>query len=984
VYFAISDSFEPRQLTEMDKLKSLAAQRNMMVVNVAADGNCLFSSLARQLTQLGRGSSATATTAHDVRMELVECLQSHSQSQMILDSGAMTEQELQVYIDNMKKCGTWGDGVILSVAVNLYRRPIIILTVEGEQRIDMATLPTSSQASSCETESYAIYLGLVGTNHYVSIEKQNSQHTAESDTNISDDECGTGHSISTSTAASNSTTTEEQSSTSAQLTCSASTISVTASLSPAGSKPVDVKVDEFEEKVHEAIEFQGVVQSSKNQSGRKQKVEAEHWAEYRSEARGGSGRRRIVHCKICCAHPDLVKIHCQRIPAICTANGAVFRQQMYDEHCGSTVHNACLTRSRQQKALAEGRIHEGETVLEKQLRFANTALEQKIARIMIKVYMDAKRGTLSAWSFPARYVASLMAERLDLNNPEIPFSPTDTDLQYVTPASHRDMLLTIAETDRKAFALRFKDILALSLRVDGAVDKQRIDNKHVMAQVVTAVGDMETWYMGLAESEKRGSEGLLEALRKASAKCGATWPEIFKQTTSIVTDGASENTGRHHSLWTLLEQERKDNTTKDTSSPCKGPSPLLKIWCSVHRSQLVFKDMTTGVPEARRVIDDCKAVTRFYNSSACRTKEFKKHAEELGVTVRQYPSVIDIRFTQYSNSLLSSILDNYRPMMRHLQTFSLKDAEEYGMLKKWINADTVHIAAILCDALYIYSRFQKKLQGNQVTLFDVESDRDKCVEDLRKLLQRPHPGGYEEKVTITGNEEQADEVIKSYDTVKLTVVQLRHCKREHSLVSSCGRDVYAIKTEIICSLCNFLTSRLGTDKGASDLRYALEFQALSPPMLLNGNASDEDIERVYTGLASDFAKRDFYSSYGELVNAAKKAQMSNTSTLQDFLKISLTNADWRSVSVAVARLLAAKPHSCDVERLVSAYNLMKDDDRSSLNAETVDAHLHVRMNMPVTSKFDVRPALRAWLQACNRRSRPTVKAKSQEWFKDVF
>ena len=123
------------------------------------------------MTLLGRVSSATATTAHDIRMELVECLQSHSQSQMILDSGAMTEQELQVYIDNMKKCGTWGDGVILSVAVNLYRRPIIILTVEGEQRIDMATLPTSSQASSCETESYAIYLGLVGTNHYVSIEK---------------------------------------------------------------------------------------------------------------------------------------------------------------------------------------------------------------------------------------------------------------------------------------------------------------------------------------------------------------------------------------------------------------------------------------------------------------------------------------------------------------------------------------------------------------------------------------------------------------------------------------------------------------------------------------------------------------------------------------------------------------------------------------------------------------------------------------------
>jgi len=62
----------------------------------------------------------------------------------------------------------------------------------------------------------------------------------------------------------------------------------------------------------------------------------------------------------------------------------------------------------------------------------------------------------------------------------------------------------------------------------------------------------------------------------------------------------------------------------------------------------------------------------------------------------------------------------------------------------------------------------------------------------------------------------------------------------------------------------------------------------------------------------------------------------------------------------VARLLAAKPHSCDVERLVSAYNILKDDDRWSLNARTIDAHLHIRLNMPVLSKFDVRPAVRAW------------------------
>ena len=45
--------------------------------------------------------------------------------------------------------------------------------------------------------------------------------------------------------------------------------------------------------------------------------------------------------------------------------------------------------------------------------------------------------------------------------------------------------MTIAEADRKTFAERFESIFALSRRVDGAVDKHRIDNKRVMAKYIT-------------------------------------------------------------------------------------------------------------------------------------------------------------------------------------------------------------------------------------------------------------------------------------------------------------------------------------------------------------------------------------------------------------------------------------------------------------------------------------------------------------------
>ena len=66
-------------------------------------------------------------------------------------------------------------------------------------------------------------------------------------------------------------------------------------------------------------------------------------------------------------------------------------------------------------------------------------------------------------------------------------------------------------------------------------------------------------------------------------------------------------------------------------------------------------------------------------------------------------------------------------------------------------------------------------------------------------------------------------------------------------------------------------------------------------------------------------------------------------------------------------------------------NILKDDDRCSLNARTIDAHLHIRVNMPVLSKFDVRPAVRAWFANADRRSRQSVaKATMQPWFTDVF
>lgn len=48
---------------------------------------------------------------------------------------------------------------------------------------------------------------------------------------------------------------------------------------------------------------------------------------------------------------------------------------------------------------------------------------------------------------------------------------------------------------------------------------------------------------------------------------------------SIVTDGATVNTGHKGRLWGMIESERQTNL-------CDNNMPLLKIWCTVHRSAL--------------------------------------------------------------------------------------------------------------------------------------------------------------------------------------------------------------------------------------------------------------------------------------------------------------------------------------------------------------------------------------------------------------
>ena len=98
----------------------------------------------------------------------------------------------------------------------------------------------------------------------------------------------------------------------------------------------------------------------------------------------------------------------------------------------------------------------------------------------------------------------------------------------------------------------------------------------------------------------------------------------------------------------------------------------------------------------------------------------------------------------------------------------------------------------------------------------------------------------------------------------------------------------------------------------------------------------------------------------------------------------------KSLHVALARTIAAKPQSADVERLISTYNKIKTDGGSSISPETLCKYMFIAINlkknedvsiMPLKrlgSKIGLRECLKA--QECKKKALKKIAAKHLNMF----
>ena len=191
---------------------------------------------------------------------------------------------------------------------------------------------------------------------------------------------------------------------------------------------------------------------------------------------------------------------------ICFKYRIIPRKTHIDNHVKSVVHKECV------KADKLARLSSNElqasAPIDSQFIRGNKELANYVGNYIYTVYNDAKRGTLSAFSWPSRVVARNIGSEFDINTEFTNYEPND--LRYVNPVGHREFLSAIVSSEKGKLDDILQNSLAVSSRFDGSVDRNQIDNEHVLAKTVNQKGEENLYFLGFEEPNKRGAEGALK------------------------------------------------------------------------------------------------------------------------------------------------------------------------------------------------------------------------------------------------------------------------------------------------------------------------------------------------------------------------------------------------------------------------------------------------------------------------------------------
>lgn len=673
-----------------------------------------------------------------------------------------------------------------------------------------------------------------------------------------------------------------------------------------------------------------------------------------------------VQCEICLQNPLTVKLYANgKRPRITTEEGTQFRGFIVTEHMTKKYHIECVKAWRLK--VKEGNDDKA-TSLVRMCSVLNEKLANKVGSYAVTIYNDAKRLTLSAFSWPSRQVCFAIGSAFNINDPNQNAGDVQKlDLQYLTPKFHSEILECIVAVESNFIQQKINNCLALSLRVDGSVDRTNIDKIYVLAKIINEAGEPESIFIGVGQQTKRKAEGLHLAVKDTiEMVCPGFYETCLKKMSSFVTDGAEINKGDKNGLWKRID---------DDAAAVGAIQTILKIWCAAHRSDLIMKDLSKKNSEIPTILKMLSSIASHFNRSPMRFSELKNVSTEHNVKLISLPTVYDVRWCENKEQLIDAILVSWKCLVLY---FLVNGEDEGKCFRKFLTSyKNLMLISFLADVLLVFKMLQKKLQSddlNPVSLQQHLVTFKKTIEDMKveQLI-----GGWEDRLSNEIISETRTSVLCEVTEHKIwqgVELDLSEVEKRGTMRTPRGFD--AIKQQILNE-----TTKLTSERFASDEKLV---DVLGPFVKLDPSTN---IRRVHELIASDLELVLLNMQFKELCRSSDMKKMNIHQLISHLAK---SGVESETVLIAFARVAAASPHSADVERSISSNNLMKTSLRSSLDLQTENRYLFIHFNLPALKNWNPRKAVIYWINKKNRREHnvtidnPKRKATQQRHFKGIF
>lgn len=457
-----------------------------------------------------------------------------------------------------------------------------------------------------------------------------------------------------------------------------------------------------------------------------------------------------------------------------------------------------------------------------------------VTKLLFEIYADAKKLTCSARSWTARFVASEAGRAFDYNDINASTVNPSLNLQYVNPKSYTALLSTIIQSDMPNLQEKLKTSIASSIRIDGSVDRTQIDKIYIMMKIITAEGNVELIFLGIGEQTERGAHGLFAATKRGIIEnLGEDmYTVIMNQVSSICTDGTNVNSGEKGGLWKIFEDEiRKIGSI----------IPFTKIWCSAHRMELVWSDVCNAHKIIGCVLNEISSISSYFHKSGLRTNELKQIAADNELHMSSIPKLFTIRWTEYSFAIVNNLLRSWRALMTYFD--QTEDAECKGYFNFLSKIENLQVISFLADLLQIFSRYQKKLQVEKLTLVSLVQNISSLRNAVIEMQEERILGGWEYTLHNDIDEDDDKLMLKGFE-----LTSSKESRRPSEIDFNTTRD------SIIGSIIDRLSHRFESDETL--------FKTIEPFLKFDRGA---DLRKIHELFGADLDLMSIQLQFNEMI-----------------------------------------------------------------------------------------------------------------------